>query len=250
MARVKYLKSTLREVIFQVRFPKIIKLMEEAPAAFQDLIIGQYPIYSVQQNETVVEFNGKPQQQLNENNHCFISTSGKTKINLTSSFFAVSTLEYERWEMFKKEIEEVLDKFYVCYNIPGIQRIGLRYQNIIFRSQLGLAGKPWAELLAPSVLGPLAIREDITNYITVYELKNSDDCFTNHHYELVKQRKTNELAMKLDCDYYYTGFFKKEAVPGLSENLHDLSQKFIEESHKIELRTAMQPQELEPWQVT
>ena len=30
MARVRYLRSTLREVIFQVRFPKILKLTETA----------------------------------------------------------------------------------------------------------------------------------------------------------------------------------------------------------------------------
>ena len=224
--------------------------MEEAPASFQEQIIGNYPIYTIQQNETVVELNGKPQQQSNENNHSFISASGKTKINLTSSFLAVSTLEYQRWEMFKKEIEEVLDKFYACYTIPGIQRIGLRYQNLIFRSQLGLDGKPWKELLDSSVLGPLATRDDISSYNTVFEMKNSDNCFTNRHYELVRERFTNELAMKLDCDYYYTGFFNKKDVPILSDNLHELSQRFILESHKDELLTAMQPQELAPWPAT
>lgn len=250
MARVKYIKSTLREVIFQVRFPKIIKLMKEAPASFQEQIMADYPIYSIQQNETVVELNGKPQQQMNENNHSFISSSGKTKINLTSSFLAVSTLEYQRWEKFKNEIEEALKKFNACYTIPGIQRIGLRYQNIIFRSQLGLEDKPWADLLDASVLGPLATRDDISSYKTVFELRNSDNCFTNRHYELVKERSTNELAMKLDCDYYYSGFFKKEDVPVLSDKLHELSQQFIAESHKEELLTAMQPQELEPWPAT
>lgn len=250
MARVKYLKSTLREVIFQVRFPKIIKLMEEAPASFQEQIINKYPIYSLEKNETVVEFNGQPKQQLNENNHSFISASGKTKINLTSSFIAVSTLEYDRWEAFKLEIEDIIAKFYSCYTIPGIQRIGLRYKNIIVRNQLGLEGRPWSELLDSSVLGPLATNEDISSYKTEFELKNSDKCFTNRHYELVRERTSNELAMVLDCDYYYSGFFKTGEVPGLSDNLHELSQKFIEESHKDVLLTAMQPQELKEWSAT
>jgi uncharacterized protein (TIGR04255 family) len=50
MARVKYLKSTLREVVFQVRFPKILKLTEETPSAFQERIMADYPIYNVQKN--------------------------------------------------------------------------------------------------------------------------------------------------------------------------------------------------------
>lgn len=243
MARVKYLKSTLREVIFQLRFPKILKLEEKAPAAFQELVIGKYPIYSVQKSETIVEVSGK-QQQLSENNHSFICASGLTKINLTSSFIAVSTLEYDRWEAFKSKIEDILTKFYSCYTIPGIQRIGLRYKNIIVRGQLGLDTYQWSDLLDVSALGPLAMRADISRYKTEFEIKNADNCFTTRHYELVRERASKELAMLLDCDYYSVGFFKIEDVAGLSDKLHDLSQKFIVESHKEVLLKAMQPQEL------
>ena len=247
MARVKYLKSTLHEVIFQVRFPKILKLTEEAPSAFQERIIEKYPIYSVQNNETVVEFNGKQQQQMNEKNHCFISQSGRTKINLTSSFIAVSTLEYDRWEMFKEEIKRILNIFYDCYTIPGIQRIGLRYINIINRGELGLSDKPWSELFDANVLGPLSSQDDIANYKTEFVLKLSDECYINRHYELVRKQATNGLSLMLDCDYYYTGFFKTGSISDYSDKLHALSQKFIEESHKEVLLNAMQPQELEPW---
>ena len=250
MTRVKYLKSTLQEVIYQIRFPKILKLLGEAPAAFQELIIRDYPIYSVQKNETIVEVNGKQQQQLNENNHCFISESGRTKINLTSSFIAVSTLEYQRWEAFRKEVENVLNRFYACYTIPGVQRIGLRYKNIITRSKLGLEKEPWSELLDASVLGPLSVRDDIVSYKTFFEFKNSDDSYTNRHYELVREQSSGELSLMLDCDYYYTGFYMPNDVICHSDKLHDLSQKFIEESHKELLLTAMQPQKLEPWLAT
>lgn len=250
MARVKYLKSTLHEVIYQIRFPKILKLVGEAPSAFQEQIMGTYPIYNVQQNETVIEVNGEHRQQLNENNHCFIRESGKTKINLTSSFIAVSTLEYQRWEAFWEEAYNVLNSFFACYTIPGIQRIGLRYKNIITRSKLGLGSSLWSELLKDDVLGPLSKSDDIISYKTFFELKNSDDCFTNRHFELVKDMSTKELSLMLDCDYYYTGFYKKEEIANRSDKLHSLSQKFIVESHKEKLLEAMQPQELEPWPTT
>lgn len=246
MARVKYLKSTLREVIFQLRFPKILKLVEEAPATFQESIIADYPLYNIQKNETVVEINGQQQQQLNESNHSFISASGKTKVNLTSNFIAVSTLEYDRWEKFKGEIMQVLDKFDSCYHVPGIQRIGLRYKNLISRQKLELS-ESWPALLKPSVLGPLALRDDIEKYKTEFELKNSDNCFTRHHYELVREFPSPELLFMLDCDYYHTGFYKLAQVGELSDELHELSQQFIEESHQPILLRAMQPIELEPW---
>lgn len=249
MTRVKYLKSTLKEVIFQVRFPKILKLLSEAPAAFQEQIIREYPIYNVQKNETIVEVNGKQQQQLNENNHCFISKSGRTKVNLTSSFIAVSTLEYQRWEVFKGIIETVLNNFYACYTIPGIQRIGLRYINLITRSKLELENTPWSMLLDSHILGPLSVREDVVSYKAVYELKNSDDSFTNRHIELVREQPSKELSLLLDCDYYFTGFYKTDEVVCRSDKLHDLSLQFIEKSHKEVLRNAMQPQQLDPWPV-
>lgn len=250
VARVKYLKSTLREVIFQIRFPQIIKLMEMAPADFQEKIMGAYPIYRLEKNETKVEFNGRPQQQINENNHCFISRSGKTKINLTSSFIAVSTLEYQRWEAFENVVKDVLISFYSCIPIPGIQRIGLRYKNVIVRSQLDLKDKPWSELLNPNVLGPLSTCENILNYKMDFELQNFDECFTRRHYELVRDRFAGELAMLLDCDYYFSGFFEKDTVYSRSNRLHDLSQDFLRASHKDVLLKAMQPEKLQPWSVT
>lgn len=246
MARVKYEKSTLREVIFQLRFPKILKLTEGAPVAFQESILADYPLYNIQKNETVVEVNGQPQQQLNESNHCFISASGKTKVNLTSNYIAVSTLEYQRWEEFRSKIEHVLTKFYSCYNVSGIQRIGLRYKNLISRQKLELS-EPWSALLKPNVLGPLALRDDIEKYKTEFELKNRDNCFTRHHYELVREFPSPELLLMLDCDYYYTGFYDLAKVGELSNKLHDLSQQFIEDSHLPKLLEAMQPIELEPW---
>ncbi len=248
MARVRYLKSTLREVIYQVRFPKILKLTEGAPAAFQEMIMGNYPNYNVQKNETLVEVNGKAQQKVSENNHSFISQSGKTKINLTSTFIAISTLEYDRWEKLREEIETVLNNFCNCYNIAGIQRIGLRYRNIITRSKLALDDRRWAELLDSKILGPLENQEEVTTrFETVYEKKNSETCFTSRHFKLIKEQPGNELSFLLDCDYYHAGFFQKESVIGLSDELHDLSLRFIENSHKDILLTAMEPQELEEW---
>lgn len=246
MARVRYLRSTLREVIYQVRYPKILKLTEGAPIVFQELVMSEYPNYNVQKNESFVEVNGQAQQKVSENNHSFISQSGKTKINLTSTFIAISTLEYDRWEKLREEINTVLDKFYTCYNIPGIQRIGLRYQNIITRSKLGLDNIKWCELLNTEILGPLVNNEDgTTRYETVYEIKNSENCFTSRHFKIVKEQPGDELSFLLDCDYYHAGFFMKESVIGLSDELHVLSQQFIQDSHKDILLTAMQPQELE-----
>ena len=44
--RVIYRKNPLAEVAVQLRFPTILKIDSESPAAFQDIIRSDYPRYS------------------------------------------------------------------------------------------------------------------------------------------------------------------------------------------------------------
>ena len=43
--RCIYRSSQLGEVICQLRFPEILSIQANAPAAFQDAIRDQYPVY-------------------------------------------------------------------------------------------------------------------------------------------------------------------------------------------------------------
>ena len=100
--RVQYENSPLAEVIFQVRFPNILRIASEEPSAFQEAIRKEFPLFSVNNNETVVEINGQKQSVGTTKNYQFISADGKSKVNLTNSFIAFSTLKYVRWELFKE----------------------------------------------------------------------------------------------------------------------------------------------------
>ena len=114
--RVKYLKSPLAEVIFQVRFPNILRIAAEEPSAFQDAIRADFPLFSVNNNETIVEINGQRQSVGKTKNYQFISADSLSKVNLTNSFIAFSTLKYERWEFFKAVCEKVYVTFNDIYN--------------------------------------------------------------------------------------------------------------------------------------
>ena len=52
MKRVKYHKSPLRQVIFQLRFPTILSINTSQPTEFQERIRGQFPIF----NENLEEY--------------------------------------------------------------------------------------------------------------------------------------------------------------------------------------------------
>ena len=55
LERVKYRKSALREVIFQVKFPSILRIDTEVPAEFQEMVRQKYPMYNDRRNETIVK---------------------------------------------------------------------------------------------------------------------------------------------------------------------------------------------------
>lgn len=55
--RVRYEKSPLVEVIFQLRFPTILSINARQPVEFQELIRKQFPFYEEgieQQNEFLI----------------------------------------------------------------------------------------------------------------------------------------------------------------------------------------------------
>ena len=77
--RVRYQKSPLVEVIFQLRFPTILSINAKQPMEFQDKIREKYPFYQEgdeQQNEMIIGPDGNPVQikTSSAKNYAFIST--------------------------------------------------------------------------------------------------------------------------------------------------------------------------------
>ena len=87
--RFIYEKNQLVEVICQLRFPAILSIDSETPAAFQEKVRARYPRYAVMTEKK----NGAPDIR----NHAFISGDAKHKISLTREFIAFSTMGYADW---------------------------------------------------------------------------------------------------------------------------------------------------------
>ena len=141
--RAKYKNCPLVEVIFQLRFPTILSINTKQPAEFQEKIRRDYPYYDEgieEQNELLLNANGKAAQvKTNQNkNYSFISIDETYKVNLTSTFIAISTRKYTQWEEFSVKVEQVVKAFQEVYEVPFYTRIGLRYIDVIQRSVLNL----------------------------------------------------------------------------------------------------------------
>lgn len=245
--RVKYGNNPLVEVIYQLRFPTILSINASDPVQFQEEIKNDYPYYRkiVQENEIVV--NDVKRTVISETNHEFVNEEKTTKVNLTSSFIAVSSLKYERWEVFREVVQSVKQIFEKLYTPPFYTRVGLRYKDIIDRTRFGLANKGWVDLIKPHVLG--IIDQSNQNCLQQWEVNSEytfegTDIATKKMLTLANKEGDPLPVMVFDCDYFKMGNISIDSVVDLSNNLHDKSSTFLRSAITEELHQAMNPQAL------
>lgn len=246
MNRVRFDKSPLIEVVFQLRFPTILSIEQSIPSDFQQRIIEKYPFFS-QKNEEIKQIlpDGSQKVVSTVRNYEFLSIDQGTKINLTSSFLAVSTKQYSVWEDFLVVIKEIVTVFESIYNPPFYIREGLRYIDVITKSKWGLERRKWNELLTANVLGVLADNEEAFNYQVEAEYKCMDGVtITHNRFGLVHVDQQTELSFLIDCDYFKNGITKTTEWESLSKTLHNSSENFIRTIVTDVLFTAMEPHEI------
>ncbi len=160
--RVFFGKNPLFEVVCQLRFPTILRIDAEAPAAFQERIRGEFPHYSHSVVQPAGLPVGLPPQvvqllgPLGASTHEFVSNDKTWKLSLTTEFLALTTSAYLEWSDFRRRLEGPLQALIDIYKPAFFQRIGLRYRDRIRRSELNLADVEWRDLLRPEVVGELA----------------------------------------------------------------------------------------------
>ena len=253
--RVIYQKNPLIEVILQIKFPTILSINAKDPVDFQDAIRQEYPIYQLaveNEQEINLAIGGDSvlpsivQKQQHKNHH-FISEDGQYKVNLTSGFISLSTLNYTRWEDMLAHFETPLRKFLEIYNPPFFERIGLRYIDAFSREKLGVREKPWSDLIQPAWLGAISsIGEtrvigcglDVEYYL--------DDGVSRVkvHAGLGNVNNAPETVFIVDSDFIHIKNEKVEEFDTIVNYLHDNSGMFIRSVITDTLHAAMIPEEL------
>jgi len=167
--RVVYAKNPLVEVICQVRFPPILKIAAEPPAAFQEKIRAEYPLLTEKQPDAIELPPGVPPvvaQVLRSSlpkgklaGYEFSSADEQWKVTLTRDFLALSTSAYRRWEDFRAHLDGPMKALVEVYAPAFFTRIGLRYQDLVRRSAFNAQGTNWRDLIKPHLAGVLAVPE-------------------------------------------------------------------------------------------
>jgi uncharacterized protein (TIGR04255 family) len=250
--RVKYNRNPLVEVICQLRFPKILKIETEAPVSFQESIRSEYPVLNTSR---AVEFSSflNPQANLppitlgQGLTYEFLDKSGKYKLVLSSDFIALSTSDYQNWEDFRGRLSNAIRLLVSCYAPSHFTRIGLRYQDLILRSELELQNHEWKSLLKPPILGTF-IAADLSenDFIEAFSVFahhiDSAGSVLRVQYGLARKNQSEELGYLIDTDFYTDNIMEINNATSLLDTYNREAGNFFRWCITNKLEQALQPQ--------
>jgi len=159
--RVIYGRAPLAEVICQVRYPSLLRIEAEPPAAFQEAVRARFPYYEVARKGLPDQLPAEILKLLSgtagKSDHVFSSDDRQTTITLGIDGLSLTTRAYTQWEDFRADLVLALEALVANYKPAFYTRVGLRYQNVIVRSEIGLQDVPWSKLLQASIAGELTL---------------------------------------------------------------------------------------------
>jgi uncharacterized protein (TIGR04255 family) len=211
--RVVYSRNPLELVICQLRFPSVLKISTEPPADFQDRVRREFPLY---REVPTVNFGvSLPSEMSTVVNRMlpipttrayeFSSGDKAWTVTLTQESLALTCTNYSRWEKFREHLEMLLGILRDLYQPPFFTRIGLRYRDVLNRSELGLVGVSWSDLLSKELGGVFhsAIAASIEGlaYQLILSLQGGAAKVTIQH---GLAQKGDELCYIVDSDFYVT----------------------------------------------
>ncbi len=255
--RVIYGENPLAEVICQLRFPTILRIDAELPVAFQEKIRAQFPIYREPEFTPVA---GLPKHVPPEiagmmgrrSPHEFLTSSGDWKVSLTRDFVALTTAKYERWEEFKKLLEIPLETLTSVYRPAQFDRIGLRYRDLVLRSQLGFSDAPWSSLLKLHVAAELAsgngVPDSIVEIVHRIVIQLPDErgrVQILHGLAESEPPAQGELGYLIDSDFYTTTSTEIDDALSHLDYFNQQSGRLFRWCISDDLHAAMDPSPLE-----
>jgi uncharacterized protein (TIGR04255 family) len=241
--RVIYERNPLNEVLCQLRFPAILKITSQQPVEFQEKIRNYYPNLGINRPvnlpiPTITSELSNVLESLNqilvsETSYTFTSEDSQWQVSLSKDFIGLSTKSYKRYEEFQDRLKYVLEVFEEIYQPASYIRIGLKYQDLILPSRLGV--EPDWKLLIKQHLIPELYAEEIADSVKsmqkVIALEFEDGkANLNHGIFYIndpEQEIVNEQAYFIDTD-----FFTDQRIVG-TENVYKYLAKFNKQAGKL-----------------
>lgn len=228
--RVIYDRNPLVGVTFHARFSRLLEVDSELPTAFQKKVLPRYPLleerevmrFTVPTGPTEIPGPSENRGKVYE----FISEDKIWKISLSSDYLTLNTTRYRKWEEFRDKLQDMLQDFLLVYEMPIFTRIGLKYQNVIDRTKLGLEDQHWAQILKPHVAGEFADKsfeeKDFLARQCSFRVRlgSGDNVQVTHG--IVRNTESNVMAYRFDGDFYNEDQAKAD-IDGIVETTNRLN---------------------------
>lgn len=231
-SRVYYANNPLIEVVCQIRFPAILRITAGDVSDFQEKIREDYPLYELE--EPSPGFTNMPKEMATlveqlmpktsgPRAHKFLTRDRERFISLSQDFLALSETNYDKWGPFREEIKKAIHALSDVYEPAFFQRLGLRYIDAIYPTNLDLKEAKWSELLSPQILAELG-DPDLANAIDqirtqcVIKLSEIGDGQVKLTHGLAKDKVTSQQFYLIDAD------FSVENVEALEDAIRTLNE--------------------------
>jgi uncharacterized protein (TIGR04255 family) len=183
----------------------------------------------------------------------FSSLDEKVKIITHHSSLSIVTTNYESREIFFGYVESVFEKMNKMKLTGVIDRVGLRFKDIISRDSLEGISKNtcWSELLNEPLIPFLSSEDDISSNILGMESKfliKLDEINENAKmstiFASVTNAETSEPCFIIDSDFYNDGEIEYEAAKQFLYGANRKSRDFFQWCLKPKLFQLLKPEEV------
>lgn len=191
----------LTEVICQVRFAPILRIVGSLPIDYQELLRRRFPKLGKKEDRLQVELKGIGKLTPVPNEFSCDTADGLSRVSLAVDFVALRTNKYLNWKSFSADLEIALRAFEKVYGPALTTRIGLRYINELRLANTGTNSlDDLIDFLNPDLSQFYYNRtfnkpDKIANFIL---LREENDCLAIR----TGIESTPEGFVSLDYDYY------------------------------------------------
>ena len=252
--------NPLNEVICQLRFPPILKIVSETPSQFQDAVRAKYSTYSTNSNPPGLGLSGLGLQMPPEiadalksvplfamggvAEHHFSVDDESRLISLAQEFIALTDRQYSRWEGFRAELVSMTEVFSQVYEPGPFNRIGLRYVDVLMRSRFGMPDTAWSEFLNPSFIGLLGdqhVANDVRDLVVDCTLTIPDVEGGRVHIKhgLRRTENENEQVYLIDADFHTSRRSDKNGVFEILDKFNQWSGRLFRWATTERLRDSL-----------
>jgi uncharacterized protein (TIGR04255 family) len=252
--RVVYERNTLEEVKCQVRFPPILAIEASAPAAFQEAVRAELPLYEMKSTvklpagvpATIAEVVERDLSLVGTKSHAFISEDRTLTLSLSKEGLSFVSRKYERWEPFRNQMERALASLVTHYRPSFFTHVCVRYKNSIRRNPLDIPeNTPWSRLVQPWVGGPLN-REETEGSVQGLQMKcvialPGNDGSVEATFATGTHQPSKEPAFIIEAHVYEASRKSANDVLARLDSLHRQAGNFFRWCITGELHRAMRP---------